>query len=452
MAQAIHRLISEPNPKSAPRLPATARSTGFSYPNAANPYPNAIGRRSPRVGELPWGAYEGVPRGRTDPPARRDAFRLGAPLARQHSCHARAALLRVPRRAHPGLSHVGDEHLALRTVQVADHDPVGGHGVAGHPGSGGTLCADPSGSGDEGVAIRASSRGRSPAFSALAGAKPVPLVQQNRIRTSPGARSAGLLRTRFRHSVQYRIVPDTGQIPDILETKLICHPPVGTARIHANQHPAPSRFPREPTTIGRTKADVAPARLSPAGAAAHLGCPRSRRKPQREPSSSGTRHGRSAGCRAGGHPLESAHCPHRPPKNPPTRGTPPVSGTGHSAGSPASPHPGSLRNSADPRSAKALVATAGHRVHRRGRGLPMTSPPQQTPGRGAAGPGRRSSIKFSYSQVTILERSGISRINSSPASALTLALLPSISMDRFRSNGARSHSIHPYHIKLTLLE
>ena len=46
MAQAIHRLISEPNPKSAPRLPATARSTGFSYPNAANPYPNAIGGRT----------------------------------------------------------------------------------------------------------------------------------------------------------------------------------------------------------------------------------------------------------------------------------------------------------------------------------------------------------------------------------------------------------------------
>ncbi len=42
MVQAIHRLISEPDPKSAPRLPATARSTGFSYPNAANPYPNAI--------------------------------------------------------------------------------------------------------------------------------------------------------------------------------------------------------------------------------------------------------------------------------------------------------------------------------------------------------------------------------------------------------------------------
>ena len=45
MAQTIHRLISEPNPKTAPRLPATARSTGFSYPNAANPYPNAIAWR-----------------------------------------------------------------------------------------------------------------------------------------------------------------------------------------------------------------------------------------------------------------------------------------------------------------------------------------------------------------------------------------------------------------------
>ena len=42
MVRAIHRLISELDPKSAPRLPATARSTGFSYPNAANPYPNAI--------------------------------------------------------------------------------------------------------------------------------------------------------------------------------------------------------------------------------------------------------------------------------------------------------------------------------------------------------------------------------------------------------------------------
>ena len=47
-----------------------------------------------------------------------------------------------------------------------------------------------------------------------------------------------LVQMRFRHPVQYRIVPDTGQILDIQGIKLIQRPPIGKARIHAYQHRA----------------------------------------------------------------------------------------------------------------------------------------------------------------------------------------------------------------------
>ena len=156
---------------------------------------------------------------------------------------------------------------------------------------------------------------------------------------------------------------------------------VRRSRIHANRYRAPVLRLRvlrpQSSEQGRTCSRPCPA---PAGAAGRKGCPRSRRKPQPEPSSSGARHGHSTGCRAGGHPPATALRPHRPPENPPTRGTPPVSGEGHSTGSPASAHPGYPLSSADQRRAELLAATAGHRVHRRGQGLPMTSLPQPPPG------------------------------------------------------------------------
>ena len=199
--------------------------------------------------------------------------------------------------------------------------------------------------------------------------------------------SAGLYRCGSALRFRPAFVPNAGPELDLQGFELRLRPSIGKARIHANRHRAPILRLRvlrpQSSEQSRTCPRPYPA---PAGAAGRKGCPRSRRKPQPEPSSRGARHGRSTGCRAGGHPPATAHRPHRPSEYPPTRGTPPVSGEGHSTESPASAHPGYPLSSADLRSANLLAATAGHRVHRRGQGLPMTSLPQPAPGRGAAGP------------------------------------------------------------------
>ena len=282
----------------------------------------------PRAGGHPWGAFERVPSGRTDRPASSEAIRGGAPPAGQHSCHARAALQRGTRRAHPGPSHAGEEHLALRPLQVASHDPAGGRGAARHPGFAdiGTipvLGARPAPTRldrEMKTLLLARAVGYGARVSVLPGAKPVPLLQQRQysLRQAPGPPACPDAVLPSGSEPDY-----SGYGPDTGHSGNQTHPASAHRECPHPCKPAPAFVPLfERTGDNRQhKVEGPPSRVRFRPAQPHtLGCPRFRRIPRQEPSSSDVRHGRNMGCRAGSHPPGMAHRPRQPPGSPPACG------------------------------------------------------------------------------------------------------------------------------------